>query len=587
MHEIRFIQDMAIIMLVAGFSTIVFHQLKQPVVLGYIIAGIAIGPYTPPFGLVYDENTVKLFAELGVIFLMFSLGLEFSLRKLKSVGISALVASLTEMIVMIGIGYGIGRFFNWNPIDSLFLGAILAISSTTIIVKVLSDLHLQKKKFAQLIFGILIVEDILGIAILALLSGLASTHTISPVDFMITIGKLILFLVVSFSLGILTIPRLLSYVAKFKSQEMLLISVLGVCFGFCLLVIKLNYSIVLGAFIIGAIIAESDKQEEIEKLIIPLRDMFSAMFFVAIGMMLNPALLLPYLWPIVIITLAVIIGKVLTCSFGAFITGQNGKTSLRIGMGLAQIGEFSFIIASLGMSLKMTSDFLFPITIGVSMITTMTTPYLIKCSDKLSTGINRFMPEGLKEIFQIYTLWLQNIQLMGSDPSALTKAVRRSLFIIFINFTFITTIFLVISYLASNWIYSFVPMISPHLYKTISWGTALLLSLPFLIAVYRKIKALSMVLAEFSVRQHVIGRFTLPVRKIISELIPIFSIIAIMLFISTLSASILPPRELLIFVIIIACIITILLFRWFVKLHSKLQIDMINVMEKNKKPENK
>ena len=347
MHAISFIQDLAVIMLVAGVVTILFHRFKQPVVLGYIVAGFIIGPHTPPFGLIHDEETIKTLAELGVIFLMFCLGLEFSLRKLFKVGATAFIAAFMEITLMIWIGYEIGRWFDWNTMDSLFLGAILAISSTTIIVKALNDLKMKNERFAQLIFGVLIVEDILGIGIIALLSSIAVSGSVSPEEVFSTVGKLSLFMIVALVIGILLVPRVLAYVARFESNEMLLITVLGLCFGFCLLVVKLEYSMVLGAFLIGAIMAESRQLLKIERLIEPVRDLFSAIFFVAIGLMLDPAILLEYALPIVVITIAVVLGKMLSCGLGAFIAGNDGRTSLRVGMGLSQIGEFSFIIAAL------------------------------------------------------------------------------------------------------------------------------------------------------------------------------------------------------------------------------------------------
>ena len=257
----------------------------------------------------------------------------------------------------------------------------MAISSTTITVRALEELGLKKEKFATLIYGILIVEDILAISLIVMLTGIATTGQLEPIDAAMTIGELILFMTVSLAAGILLVPRLLNLVAKFQSKEMLLITVLGLCFGFCLIVIQLEYSVALGAFLIGAIMAESRHIHTIEKLIEPVKDMFIAIFFVTIGLLLDPAIIWQYALPITIISIAVIVGKVLSCSMGTFITGHDGKTSMRVGMGKAQIGEFSFIIATLGLTLSVTSDFLYPIVVAVSTITTFFTPYLIKASD--------------------------------------------------------------------------------------------------------------------------------------------------------------------------------------------------------------
>src|ERR1043165_1158947 len=311
MHGVAFLQDLAVVMIVAGLVTILFHRLKQPVVLGYIVAGVIIGPHTPPFPLIHDQDTINTLAELGVVFLMFSLGLEFSLRKLKKVGVTALIAALLEILLMVWVGYEVGQFFGWSKMDSIFLGAILSISSTTIIVKALNDLGKSKEQFAELIFGILIIEDILGIAMIALLSGIAMTGALSVGAIGVTLGKLSIFLIVVLVIGLITVPRLIGYVSKFKSNEMLLITVLGFCFGVSLLAAKLGYSIALGAFVIGAVIAEAREIHRIETLIEPVRDMFSAVFFTAIGLLIDPKMLMTHWGPVIAITAAVILCKVI------------------------------------------------------------------------------------------------------------------------------------------------------------------------------------------------------------------------------------------------------------------------------------
>lgn len=376
-----FIQDIAIIMLIAGLSTVVCHLLKQPLVLGYILAGVIIGPHTPPFSFISDQNTIKVLAELGMLFLMFSLGLEFNLQKLRKVGKTATIAALFEIILMLWLGYAIGISFGWTQINAIFLGALLSISSTTIIIKALDELKMKKENFSQIVFGVLIIEDIFAILILAILSSVATSGTLQIKEVFITTIKLSSFLILSLISGVIIVPRLLSYIAKFKSNEMLLITVLGLCFGFCLLVVKMNYSVALGAFIIGAVVAESQHLNKIEHLINPVRDMFSAIFFVSVGLLFNPSVLVNYFSLIIIVTLAVILGKILSCSLGVFITGRNAKTSIRVGMALAQIGEFSFIIASLGIALNVTDNFLYSIAVCVSILTTLTTPYLIKYSN--------------------------------------------------------------------------------------------------------------------------------------------------------------------------------------------------------------
>lgn len=582
MHAISFIQDLAVIMLVAGVVTILFHRLKQPVVLGYIVAGFIIGPHTPPFGLIHDEDTIKTLAELGVIFLMFCLGLEFSLRKLFKVGATAFIAAFLEIVLMIWIGFEIGRWFGWNTMDSLFLGAILAISSTTIIVKVLNDLKMKNERFAQLIFGVLIVEDILGIGIIALLSGIAVSGTVSSGEVFSTVGKLSLFMIVALVIGILLVPRLLAYVARFESNEMLLITVLGLCFGFCLLVVKLEYSMVLGAFLIGAIMAESRQLLKIERLIEPVRDLFSAIFFVAIGLMIDPQVLVEYAWPIVVITLAVVLGKMVSCGMGAFIAGNDGRTSLRVGMGLSQIGEFSFIIAALGMTLQVTSDFLYPVAVAVSAITTLLTPYLIRAADPLSQKLGNVVPGRLARVLSLYGEWLRNIQPQG-EGAMLAAMIRRILLQVGVNLALVIAIFFSGGYFAGrigNWLSEWVSDISQQ--KAMIWGAALLLSLPFLIAAYRKLKALSMLLAEMGVKPEMAGRHTQRVRRVIAEVIPLLSLLVIFLLLSALSASILPTNELLLVIAVVAAVVVALLWRWLIRVHTRMQIALLETLENSR-----
>jgi CPA2 family monovalent cation:H+ antiporter-2 len=580
-HAISFIQDLAVIMLVAGVVTILFHRLRQPVVLGYIVAGFIIGPHTPPFGLIHDEDTIKTLAELGVIFLMFCLGLEFSLRKLFKVGATAFIAAFLEIVLMIWIGYEIGRWFDWSTMDSLFLGAILAISSTTIIVKALNDLKMKNERFAQLIFGVLIVEDILGIGIIALLSGIAVSGTVSSGEVFSTVGKLSLFMIIALVVGILVVPRLLAYVATFESNEMLLVTVLGLCFGFCLLVVKLEYSMVLGAFLIGAIMAESRQLLKIGRLIEPIRDMFSAIFFVAIGLMIDPAILLDYAWPIAVITVAVVLGKMVSCGLGAFIAGNDGKTSLRVGMGLSQIGEFSFIIAALGMTLQVTSDFLYPVAVAVSVLTTLSTPYLIRAADPLSHRLGAIVPQRVARVLGMYGEWLRSIQPRGQG-AMLAAMIRKILLQVGVNLALVIGIFLAGAYFAERiGSYLTVWIAEPGGQKAMIWGAALLLSLPFLIAAYRKLKALSMLLAEMGVKPEMAGRHTQRVRRIIAEVIPLLSLLVIFVLLSALSASILPTMELLLLIAVVAAGVVALLWRWFIRVHTRMQVALLETLDNN------
>jgi CPA2 family monovalent cation:H+ antiporter-2 len=572
MHTTDFIQDLAVIMLVAGVVTVLFHRFKQPVVLGYIVAGLIIGPHTPPAGLISSEDTIRTLAELGVVFLLLSLGLEFSWRKLTRVGATAIIAALTEIILMTWLGYEIGRHFGWSSIDALFLGAMLSISSTTITVKALEELGLKRERFAQLCFGILIVEDILAIAIIALLSSVAGHGTLDAAVVAATLLRLAIFLVVALVLGILIVPRLLAFVARFRSDEMLLITVLGLAFGFCLLVVKLDYSVALGAFVIGAVMAESRELKQIERLIAPLRDTFSAIFFVAVGLLIDPRVIFEHAMPIAVITLAVVLGKVVTRALGTHLAGHDGRTSMQVGVALAQIGEFSFIIAALGVTLKVTSDFLFPIAVAVAVITTFLTPYLIRAADPMTRALDAITPQPVTRFFNLYTMWLQGIQ-HGHDRSQVASWVRRILVHVLVNFSIVAAIFLSGAYVAgpeSGLLDRWLPVLETR--KALVWGSACLLSLPFLIAAYRKFKALSMILVEASLGLAASGSAAFGVRRILAEIIPVAAVGLMMLLVAALSASLLPPTELLLLVLAVVAVCSVLLWRRFVRWHSRLQI---------------
>lgn len=573
MHGITFLQDLAVVMIVAGLVTVLCHRLKQPVVLGYIIAGVIIGPHTPPFPLIHDEETIRTLSELGVILLMFSLGLEFSLKKLRQVGGTAFIAAFLEILLMVWAGYEIGRLFGWSTMDSIFLGAMLSISSTTIIVKALAELGKGREKFSQLIFGVLIIEDILAIAMIALLSGIAMTGSMQLADVGQTLGKLSIFLVASLVVGLLAVPRLLSHVAGYRSNEMLLVTVLGLCFGFSLLAAKLGYSVALGAFLIGAVIAESREIHRIETLIEPVRDMFSAVFFVAIGMLIEPALLATYWLPIVVITAVVVIGKIVTCSFGVFVGGHDMKTSMRVGMGLAQIGEFSFIIASLGLSLNVTSKFLYPIAVAVSAITTLLTPYLIRSADGVVSRFDRSAPAGLVQILELYTSWVG--RLGQRHASMATKLTRRWVAQMALNGALIAAVFIAVAFAAKHppaWLTR--SGISEEWLKPLFWLVAVVFSLPMFIATSRKLQALGLLIAETRVTVQASGEHTAAIRSVIAQVVPIVGTAMLGLLVIVLSSTLLTTYKVFVVMLLLAALISWLLRRFFIRIYSKAQISL-------------
>ncbi len=571
MHDFTFLQDLSIVMIVAALATIIFRQFKQPVVLGYILAGAIIGPHTPPFPLITDEHAIETLAQLGVIFLMFSLGLEFSLRKLRKVGATALIAASLEILLMIVVGYELGRAFGWNTMDSVFLGAILSISSTTIIIKALEGLGKTKEHFAELIFGILIVEDILAIVMIALLSGFAVSGGIEPGEVGRTVLGLSSFLGILLVAGFIAVPRLLNYVSRFKSDEMLLVTVVGLCFGVSLVTVKLGYSVALGAFLIGAIIAEARQIAKVEALMHPVRDLFSAVFFVSIGLLIDPALILKYAWPILIITAVVVVGKVFTCTLGCFLSGNDTRTSMKVGMGLAQIGEFSFIIATLGLTLKVTSDFIYPIAVAVSALTTLLTPYLIRSSDSVVHLIDKMAPRALLDTMETYTKWVG-----GNDRQAEANTGRKILtklgMQIAVNLLLVTGIFISAAYLHRK-----ATVAWPNFtggddgIKAVLWVAALIVSFPFLIAVWRKMEAGAMIIAEMSVNARSAGPGTGAFQSVISGVITVVGTGILILLLLLLSSTILPSINVLILGLAVVVVSGFLLYRVSVKFYAGAQ----------------
>src|SRR5258706_604910 len=577
MHAATFLQDLAVVMIVAGLVTVVFHRFKQPVVLGYIIAGVIIGPHTPPFPLIRDQETIRTLSELGIILLMFSLGLEFNLRRLKQVGGTAFTAALLEILLMVWVGYQIGRMFKWSNIDSLFLGAMLSISSTTIIVKALAELGKTRERFAELTFGILIIEDMLAIVMLALLSGVAMTGTFDIGEVSVTVGKLAIFLAAALVLGLLAVPRLVGYVGRFKSNEMLLITVLAVCFGFSLLAARLGYSVALGAFLIGVVVAEAREIGRIETLTQPIRDMFSAIFFVSIGLLIDPKMLLAHWIPVVVISLVVIIGKVVTCALGVYAGGHDTRTALRVGMGLAQIGEFSFIIASLGVSLRVTSEFLYPVAVAVAVITTLTTPYLIRNSDALVSWFERIAPRPVVTSLGVYTRWVG--QLGSRSPTIATKLVRRWLLQMALNAALITAIFIAAAYLGErrpDWLHQFAR--AEQAVDLLLWTAALILSLPLFIATFRKLQALGLLIAETKVSETLAGGRGQQIRAIVALVVPVIGTIALGLYVLLLSSALLPPWEILLVVLALLGFVAWFFWRLFIRIYAKAQVALVETL---------
>ncbi len=391
-HLPDLIADLALILGAAALVTLIFKKLRQPLVLGYLIAGFLVGPNFTIVPSVTDVESIKVWAEIGVIFLLFSLGLEFSFKKLLRVGAPASITAVIEVITMLVIGYVTGSLMGWSRIDSIFLGGVLSISSTTIIIRAFDELGVKGRKFAGLVFGILVVEDLVAIVLLVLLSTLAVSAQFSGAEMLWSVAKLVFFLMLWFLSGIFFLPTLLRKLKSLMSDETLLILSISLCLLMVWLAVIAGFSPALGAFIMGSILAETTYGSKIEHLIKSVKDLFGSIFFVSVGMLIDPKMLVEYGGPVFLITIITIIGKTLSTASGSLLSGQSLKTSIQAGMSLSQIGEFSFIIATLGMTLNVTSDFLYPIAVAVSAVTTFTTPYMIKFSDPVYNWLNRVLP---------------------------------------------------------------------------------------------------------------------------------------------------------------------------------------------------
>jgi CPA2 family monovalent cation:H+ antiporter-2 len=420
-HLPDLIADLGLILAAAGFTTLVFKKIKQPLVLGYILAGVLVGPYLDFLPTVSDSKSIEIWGEIGVIFLLFSLGLEFSFKKLVKVGGSASITAIVKVGFLILAGYGIGRLMGWSDMDSLFLGGILSISSTMITLKAFEELGIKHKKFAGLVFGVLIVEDLVAILLLVLFSTLAVSQQSAANEMLFSILKLGFFLVLWFLGGIFLIPTFLKATKKLMNDETMLVVSLALCLVMVMVAVKVGFSPALGAFIMGSILAETTQAERIEHLTKSVKDLFSAVFFVSVGMLIDPQMLIKYATPIILVTLVIILGKIIFTVLGALLAGQPLKTSVQAGMSLAQIGEFSFIIATLGTTLKVTSDFLYPIAVVAAAITTFTTPYLIKLSEPFYNLLIKVLPEKWLDAIDRYSSGTQGITTL-SDWKVLLRA---------------------------------------------------------------------------------------------------------------------------------------------------------------------
>ena len=489
-HANVFLTNLAIVLCVAAVTTVVFQRLRQPVVLGYILAGLLVGPHVP-FPLVADDEIIRGLSELGVILLLFTIGLEFTVEKLLRVGAAAAIVAVVEVSIQIILGDLAGRIFGWSPRESLFAGAVVAISSTTIIAKAFAELRIGGR-LRELVLSILIVEDLIAILLLAALTTL-SAGRLSAAELGITAGRLALFLGCVVVAGLLIIPRLVRAILKLDRPETTAVASVGICFAFALLAQRFGYSVALGAFLAGTLVAESQHGVSIEHLLQPVRDLFAAVFFVSVGMLIDPRLVRQHWAAILVLSAVVIAGKTVGVSIPAFLTGAGIRTSVAASMSLAQIGEFSFIIAAVGTSTGIVPDFFYPVAVSVSALTTLTTPWMIRASGPVAAWVDRKLPHALQTFVALYGSWIDGLRAPGPRRTRAQRLVR----LLLLDAALLTAVVVlcarffpeVIVWLRSR------GGLGARAAEVIALAAAIALAAPFLVGIVRLVGALALSLA--------------------------------------------------------------------------------------------
>lgn len=473
------IKDLALILVVAGIVTIIFKRLKQPLVLGYVVAGFLVSPNMPYIMSVVDIADIHTWADIGVMFLLFSLGLDFSFKKILKMGSSPIIATCAIVFCMMALGMIVGHSFGWGRMDCIFLGGMLAMSSTTIIYKAFDDLGLRQQRFASMVMSVLILEDMLAIVMMVMLSALASGANLDGGQMVGSVVRIGFFLVLWFVVGIFAIPWLLRSSRTLINNETLLIIALGLCCAMAVISTKVGFSSAFGAFVMGSILAETVEAEKIIKLVEPVKNLFGAVFFVSVGMLVDPKILVDYSVPIMVLVLTILVGQAVFGSFGFLISGQSLKSAMQCGFSMAQIGEFSFIIASLGLSLGVIGNFLYPVVVAVSVITTFLTPYMIRLSTPAYNRLEKRLPKNIIHMLN---------ELAISHPSAAPHGNWRSLVVQLTKIVVIYSI-LSIAVIALMFTVALVPLrqMLPHWWANAVCGLATVLFIsPFLRAMVMK-----------------------------------------------------------------------------------------------------
>ena len=493
MHSAHdFLVNLALVLCTAAIATVIFQRLRQPVVLGYILAGLVVGPHVP-VPLVADLGVVETLAELGVILLMFALGLEFRLARLAAVAPTGGIVAIIEVSLMASFGYLVGSAFGWTQLECLFTGAIVSISSTSIIAKAFEEQNVSTKR-RDVVFGVLIAEDLLAILMMVGLSILASGQALTAGQLGVASLRLAVFLAGAIGLGLLVVPRAFRAIHELGRPETTTVAAVGLCFAAALASQTIGYSAALGAFLGGMLVAESGHSPEIEHLVRPVRDVFAALFFVSVGMLIDPALVVANLGAVVVLCALVLVGKVVAVSTGAFLVGNSTRSSIRAGMSLAQIGEFSFILAALGASMGATRDFLYPVAIAVSAITAFTTPLFVRNADRVANRVDHKLPARLQTLTSLYGAWIEELRTAAPSEGRRSR-IRGSLQLLLLDALVLAALIVAHSLFG----YDVASALEPHVGSVAGWivtGTALFVSVPLLVGLVRASGSLARVLAE-------------------------------------------------------------------------------------------
>ncbi len=546
MQDLTFLQNLAVVMMAAALAAIVCDRLRIPRLLGFIGAGFVIGPHALPIPLVANEMTIRTLGDLGIVFLMLSLGIDFNLRKMRRVGLPALLVALLDVGVMVWLGWMVGGALGWGRLERIFLGVMICDSSTAVLARLMGESGREGGRFAEFVVGLNVVEDFLTVALIAMLNGLAIGGQMDTGAMMLRMGQLGVFLVAVIVFGLLAVPPFLKYVTRFRSDETLLLSALGLVFLTAYAAFRLQFSLAMGAFVIGSVIAEAPRaHRSIATLVTPLRHMFVAVFFVSVGMMVAPVVLMSYAGDILIVTAVVLLGKFTICTVGATAVGLPPSDALRVGASMAQICEFALIVAALGPALGVTGDGLFQVAVGVAVLTTALNPLVLNLVERYALHVSGDRPPLWAERLAFYADWLGQSAGQRMD-AAVAKTVRRSLWIVFVNLMLIAALFTAASFLARHvmWLNTRLPKWLGGA-DTVCWMGAVVVALPIYVATYRKLEALTMVAAELSLPGSLSGHWVYTSRNVLSRTLLLIAMGGVLMLTVLLSAALLPPGPVL------------------------------------------